>query len=99
MESSYSFVRKSNVNEQPPPLTQVGITGWLWRNLFSSMSNFSSISSSILSILMISLTIWLLYFCGGLYAKFNSVHRDKAVAGSSLRFAEVSVIKTILLGL
>ena len=38
MESSYSFVRKSIVNEQPPPLTQVGITGWLWRNLFSSMS-------------------------------------------------------------
>ena len=70
MESSYSFVRKSIVNEQPPPLTQVGITGWLWRNLFSSMSNFSSISSSILSILMISLTIWLLYFCGGLIYSF-----------------------------
>ena len=70
MESSYSFVRKSIVNEQPPPLTQVGITGWLWRNLFSSMSNFSSISSSILSILMISLTTWLLYFCGGLIYSF-----------------------------
>ena len=70
MEPSYSFVRKSIVNEQPPPLTQVGITGWLWRNLFSSMSNFSSISSSILSILMISLTIWLLYFCGGLIYSF-----------------------------
>ena len=70
MESSYSFVRKSIVNEQPPPLTQVGITGWLWRNLFSSMSNFSSISSSILSTLMILLTIWLLYFCGGLIYSF-----------------------------
>ena len=70
MESSYSFVRKSIVNEQPPPLTQVGITGWLWRNLFSSMSNFSSISSSILSLLMISLTAWLLYFCGGLIYSF-----------------------------
>ena len=70
MESSYSFVRKSIVNEQPPPLTQVGITGWLWRNLFSSMSNFSSISSSILSLLMISLTTWLLYFCGGLIYSF-----------------------------
>ena len=70
MKSSYSFVRKSIVNEQPPPLTQVGITGWLWRNLFSSMSNFSSISSSILSLLMISLTTWLLYFCGGLIYSF-----------------------------
>ena len=70
MEPSYSFVRKRIVNEQPPPLTQVGITGWLWRNLFSSMSNFSSISSSILSTLMILLTIWLLYFCGGLIYSF-----------------------------
>ena len=70
MEPSYSFVRKRIVNEQPPPLTQVGITGWLWRNLFSSMSNFSSISSSILSTLMILLTTWLLYFCGGLIYSF-----------------------------
>ena len=66
MKSNYSFVRRDIVNEQPPPLTQVGITGWLWRNLFSTMSNFNSISSSILSVLMILLTIWLLYFCGGL---------------------------------
>ncbi len=66
MESKYSFVRKDIVNEQPPPLTQVGVTGWLWRNLFSSMSNFNSLTSSILSILMILLTIWLVYFCGGL---------------------------------
>ena len=66
MESKYSFVRKDIVNEQPPPLTQVGVTGWLWRNLFSSMSNFNSVTSSILSILMILLTIWLVYFCGGL---------------------------------
>ena len=66
MESKYSFVRKDIVNEQPPPLTQVGVTGWLWRNLFSSMSNFNSVTSSVLSILMILLTIWLVYFCGGL---------------------------------
>ena len=65
METKYSFVRKDIVSEQPPPLTQVGITGWLWRNLFSSMSNFTTITSSVQSILMILLTIWLLYFCGG----------------------------------
>ena len=70
MKSSYSFVRKSIVNEQSPPLTQVGVTGWLWRNLFSSMSNFSSISSTILSILMILLTTWLVYFCCGLLYSF-----------------------------
>ena len=65
METKYSFVRKEIVSEQPPPLTQVGITGWLWRNLFSSMSNFTTITSSVNSILMMLLTIWLLYFCGG----------------------------------
>ena len=65
METKYSFVRKDLVSEQPPPLTQVGITGWLWRNLFSSMSNFTTVTSSVQSILMIILTIWLLYFCGG----------------------------------
>ena len=65
METKYSFVRKDLVSEQPPPLTQVGITGWLWRNLFSSMSNFTNVTSSFQSILMIILTIWLLYFCGG----------------------------------
>ena len=65
METKYSFVRKDIVSEQPPPLTQVGITGWLWRNLFSSMSNFTTVTSSVQSILMILLTIWLLYFCGG----------------------------------
>ena len=62
METKYSFVRKEIVSEQPPPLTQVGITGWLWRNLFSSMSNFTTVTSSVQSILMILLTIWLFIF-------------------------------------
>ena len=61
----YSFVRKDIVDQQPPPLNQVGISGWLWRNLFYSMTNFNSISSSIQSIFMIILTFWLVYFCGG----------------------------------
>ena len=66
MESRYSFVRKDIVNEQPPPLTQAGLTGWLWRNLFSSMTNFTSLTASFQSILMVFLTFWLVYFCGGL---------------------------------
>ena len=66
MESRYSFVRKDIVNEQPPPLTQAGLTGWLWRNLFSSMTNFTSLTASFQSILMVFLTFWLAYFCGGL---------------------------------
>ena len=64
-KNKYTFVQKEVIAQQPPPLTQAGITGWLWKNLFSSMSNFSSLSSSIQSLVMIVLTLLLLYFCGG----------------------------------
>ena len=63
--NNYKFVQKEVIPQQPPPLLQAGITGWLWKNLFSSMSNFSSISAAIQSIIMIILTFVLLYFCGG----------------------------------
>ena len=52
-KNKYTFVQKEVIPQQPPPLTQAGITGWLWKNLFSSMSNFSSLSSSIQSLVMI----------------------------------------------
>ena len=63
--NNYKFVQKEVIPQQPPPLLQAGITGWLWKNLFSSMSNFSSIRAAIQSIIMIILTFVLLYFCGG----------------------------------
>ena len=63
--NNYKFVQKEVIPQQPPPLLQAGITGWLWKNLFSSMSNFSSISAAFQSIIMIVLTFVLLYFCGG----------------------------------
>ena len=63
--SNYKFVQKEVIPQQLPPLSQAGVTGWLWKNLFSSMSNFSSISASLQSILMILVTFVLLYFCGG----------------------------------
>ena len=64
-KDSYNFVQKEVIPQQPPPLTQAGITGWLWKNLFSSMSNFSTLSTSLQSLIMIVLTLLLLYFCGG----------------------------------
>ena len=72
METIYSFVRKDLVSEQPPPLTQVGITGWLWRNLFSSMSNFTTVTSSVQSILMI---IHLTYLKPYSYLALNSFYK------------------------
>ena len=62
---NYKFVQKEVISQQPPPLSQAGFTGWLWKNLFSSMTNFSSISAAFQSIIMFILTIVLLYFCGG----------------------------------
>jgi len=63
--NNYKFVQKEVISQQPPPLSQAGFIGWLWKNLFSSMTNFSSISAAFQSIIMFILTIVLLYFCGG----------------------------------
>ena len=62
--NKYSYVRKESISQQIPPLSQVGVLGWLWKNLFYSMSNFNSISGIFQSLSMIVLTIWLIYFCG-----------------------------------
>ena len=61
MSKKISYVRKKDAPILPPPITQVGLIGWLWRNGISSMSNFSSISASIQSIFLIFLTLILLY--------------------------------------
>ena len=61
MSKKVFYVRKQDAPILPPPITQVGLIGWLWRNGISSMSNFSSISSSIQSVLTIFLTIIILY--------------------------------------
>ena len=83
--NNYKFVQKEVIPQQPPPLLQAGITGWLWKNFFSSMSNFSSISAAFQSIIMIVLTFVLLYFCGGQmyslidFALFSAVWSDPEV--------------------
>ena len=42
---------------QPPPKGEVGIRKWIWDNLLSSMSNFSSPGAAVVSVLMIILTL------------------------------------------
>ncbi len=61
MSKNIFYVRKKDAPILPPPITQVGLIGWFWRNGISSMSNFSSISSSIQSMLTILLTFIILY--------------------------------------
>ncbi len=64
-----AFVRTEDAPTLPPPSTQVGIIGWLWRNVLSSMSNFSTTGAAAQSIVMIFVTAVVLYL--GLSAVFN----------------------------
>jgi general L-amino acid transport system permease protein len=69
-EKDYAFVRNEDAPILPPPATEVGLSGWLWQNIFSSMADFKSASSSIRSIFIALITILLAYFC---FIQFYSV--------------------------
>ena len=59
----YAFVRKKDAPLLNPPATEVGLRGWLWHNVFSSMSDFKTISSSVRSVIIGFATILMAYFC------------------------------------
>lgn len=61
-KTKIEFVREQDAPILPPPPSEAGITGWLWQNVFMSMSNYSSVRASIGSIGVILLTIFLIYF-------------------------------------
>ena len=50
-----AFVRKKEIPPSPPPMTEVGLIGWLKQNLFSSW--FNSILT-ILSVYFIVIILW-----------------------------------------
>ncbi len=60
-KTDIEYVRKEDAPVLPPPINQVGLIGWLWRNGISSMTNFSSVTGALQSIFMILLTIVILY--------------------------------------
>ena len=60
--TSSGFVRTEIAPIMPPPKSEAGITGWLYRNIFISFSDFSSIGASIRSILMAIITVYIGYF-------------------------------------
>ena len=62
MKSETAFVRTEDAPLLPPPPSQAGIIGWMWRNIFASMADYSSLRSSISSILVALLSVFLLYF-------------------------------------
>ena len=55
------FVRTEVAPILPPPPSEAGVTGWLYHNIFNSMSDFSSPLAAVKSVLMALLTLVLLY--------------------------------------
>ena len=51
------YVRTEMLPEKDPPSGEVGVRKWLWDNVFSTMSNFSTPTAALSSILMIVLTL------------------------------------------
>ncbi|MEM1421015.1 MAG: ABC transporter permease subunit [Pseudomonadota bacterium] len=58
---NYAFVRTEDAPTLAPPPSQVGITGWLWQNVFRSMANYSTVQASIQSGAMVILTAVIFY--------------------------------------
>ena len=56
------FVRDEDAPILPAPPLEVGVTGWLYHNIFQSMNDFSSIQSCIKSILAAFFTLFVFYF-------------------------------------
>ena len=56
-----AFVRKSDAPLLPAPPSEVGLKGWLYQHVFQSMSDFSSLSASIKSILIAIFTVFVFY--------------------------------------
>jgi general L-amino acid transport system permease protein len=61
-DKNIAFVRTQDAPTLPPPATESGITGWLWKNIFASMADYSSPAKAVSSILMTIMTVGSGYF-------------------------------------
>jgi len=60
-QTTVSFVRTEEAPLLPPPASQAGVTGWLYKNIFASMSDFSSVGAAIKSLIIGFLTLVIIY--------------------------------------
>ena len=60
-KQNIGFVRTEVAPLLPPPPSEAGITGWLYHNIFQSMSDFSSAAATVKSVLMALLTLIIAY--------------------------------------
>lgn len=58
---SISYVRTEEAPTLPPPPTEIGLRGWLWRNIFASMSDYTTPRKAASSVLMILMTLFTAY--------------------------------------
>ncbi len=61
MTKSRKYVRLKDAPLLPPPATEAGVTGWLWQNIFASMTDFQSIGACVRSLFMIFFSLLLVY--------------------------------------
>ena len=61
MSKKTGFVRTEIAPVMPPPASESGVTGWLYQNIFNSMSDFSSPMAAVKSLSMAFITVVLLY--------------------------------------
>ena len=57
-----SFVRKNDAPILAAPPSEVGLKGWLYANVFRSMSDFSSVEACIKSLIVMFFTVVVFYF-------------------------------------
>ncbi len=61
MANDIAYVRTEEAPTLPPPASEQGAWGWLWHNIFQSMTNFSSFGAALVSIFMIAITVFFGY--------------------------------------
>ena len=82
IDTQAGYVRIEDAPLLPPPPSEVGVTGWLYKNIFASMSDFGSIPAALKSVFVAASTLFILYFLitqiSGLldFAIFSAVWSD-----------------------
>lgn len=77
-----AYLRTEDAPILPPPSNKTGLVGWFNKNIFSSMSDFSSFGAAVSSIFYAVLTFGLLYIAGSLlwglldFTIFSAVFSD-----------------------
>jgi general L-amino acid transport system permease protein len=55
------WVRTEDAPRMEPPGSEVGLRGWLWRNIFASMADYTSPAKAVSSVLMTIITLFTAY--------------------------------------